>query len=493
MSITRVLAVLLAAQALPVAALAQDQQPAAPQASTDQTLAVSQNAAPGPYSSAAAAASPSSAPAGQAPASPQLDGFARFQLENPIGKTLRGLKQDGVDLSLDVVDNLAGNPIGGNRKGFVESHWVTGAANIDLGKVLGWDNTRLHVQGAWFTGDSLGREYIGNSISFQQTWRPVSGPRLTQFNIEHDFGRLNLLVGRAAANSYFNNSPLNCKFMTNTSCLTAYGAISDIGITAYPNSSWAAKAKYAISKQAYVQLGVFDYNTDLNLKGKGGLDFSLAKGTGALIAGEIGYQSTPAEAHLPARYKVGFYLNTDGGTSPYYDAAGNSAALSGLAHAALSGNRVGVYGLVDQTIQRGPGTSRRSLALFGRVFVNVGNTQQLDWFASAGLVKTGTFRGRDSDTIDFIISNTHFSSQEIAYLRDRRAEAGGTGSPSANEIIAELNYGIAALPGLRIMPNIQYDIHPDPIYASSRKTDIPDAVVLGLRVDLKLAQFFGKK
>ncbi len=418
-------------------------------------------------------------------------GVGRFQRDNPIGKGLRSLKADGIDLALDVVGNVAANPVGGVRHGSAESHWVSGAADIDLETLVGLSDTKLHIQGAWFSGDSLGRDSIGNSISFQQTWRPVAGPRLTQFNIEHDFGKLNVMVGRAAVNSYFNNSPFNCVFMSNASCLTAYGGISDIGITAFPNSSWAAKARYAIDKRWYVQTGVFEYNNDLNLKGKGGLDLSLGKGSGVLVASEVGYQTTFADERLPRRYKAGLYLNTDGGQSLYYDRNGNSSALTGLARAPQGGNRVGIYAMADQTIQRAAGKSTRNLALFGRVFFNTGNVAQLDWFASAGFVKTGTFKGRDSDTIGFLVSNTHFSDQQIDYLRDLRAKAGGTGSPKSNEIVGELNYGFAAMPGVRILPNIQYVINPDPIFAPTRKTDIPSAIVLGLRVDLRLGQVFG--
>ncbi len=420
-----------------------------------------------------------------------LSGVTRFQRENPIGRELRALKAAGVDLAFDVVGNVAANPVGGIRQGSAESHWVSTAADIDLEKLIGLPDTRVHIQGAWFSGDSLGRDSIGNSISFQQTWRPVAGPRLTQLNIEHDFGKLNILVGRAAVNSYFNNSPFNCVFMSNTSCLTAYGGISDIGITAFPNASWTAKARYAIDRRWYVQTGVFEYNNDLNLKGKGGLDFSLGKGTGVLVASEVGYQTTFADERLPRRYKVGSYINTDGGQSPYYDRNGNSAVVSGLARVAQGGNRVGLYAMADQTIQRAAGKSTRNLALFGRAFYNVGNVAQLDWFASAGFVKTGIFKHRDLDTIGFIVSNTHFSNQQIAYLRDLRAKAGGTGSPKSDEIIGEINYGFAAMPGLRILPNIQYVINPDPIFAPTRKTDIPSAIVLGLRVDVRFAQLFG--
>jgi porin len=41
------------------------------------------------------------------------------------------------------------------------------------------------------------------------------------------------------------------------------------------------------------------------------------------------------------------------------------------------------------------------------------------------------------------------------------------------------------------MPNVQYVINPDPINATSHQTDIRDAVVLGVRVDVHLAQLFG--
>lgn len=422
---------------------------------------------------------------------PAPSGIARFQRDNPIGKELRGLKAAGVDLVFDFVGNFAANPVGGIRQGSAESHWVSTAADIDLEKLIGLSDTKIHIQGAWFSGDSLGRDSIGNSISFQQTWRPVAGPRLTQFNIEHDFGKLNILVGRAAVNSYFNNSPFNCVFMSNTSCLTAYGGISDIGITAFPNSSWTAKARYTIDRQWYVQTGVFEYDNDLNLKGKGGLDFSLGKGTGVLIANEVGYQTTFADERLPRRYKAGVYINTDGGQSPYYDRNGASSVVSGLPRVAQDGNRVGLYAMADQTIQRADGRSTRNLTLFGRVFYNVGNVAQLDWFASAGLVKTGTFKHRDADTIGFLVSNTHFSSQQMNYLRDLRTKAGGTGSPKSNEIIGEINYGFAAIPGVRILPNIQYVINPDPIFAPTRKTNISSAIVLGLRLDVRLAQVFG--
>lgn len=123
--------------------------------------------------------------------------------------------------------------------------------------------------------------------------------------------------------------------------------------------------------------------------------------------------------------------------------------------------------------------------------MNTGNEAPVDQFAAVGFVKTGTFAGRDQDTLAMFVSNTHFSDEQIAFLRDRRARNGGSGAPNADEIIAELSYGWAVHKGIRLMPNLQYVINPDPIYAPTRTTDIPDALIVGLRVDVHFAQLFG--
>jgi porin len=423
------------------------------------------------------------------PGEPADDGpLGRFQKDNPLGNALRDLDKKGIKLDGAYVGNLAANPIGGVTHGFAESHWIDFSADLDLGKLIGLSNTHIYARAADFEGDSLAQTNVGNSISFQQTWRPVPGWRLTQLDIEHQFGRLKVIAGRSALNTYFGASPLNCVFMSNTACLTAYGPITAIGITAFPNSSWMGLASYRFSKKVYAQVGVFDYNNDLNLAGKAGTDFSFFQGTGKLIAAETGYETSFANDRYPKRYRIGVDINTDAGTSPLYDKNGRPAGISGLARATQTGTRVGIYALGDQTISRPDPKSPRNLAVFGRVFYNAGAKSTIDWFASAGFVKTGTFKGRDNDTIGFIVSNTHFSDDEVEYLRELRAKAGGSGTPPRNEIIGEVNYGFAAAPGVRLLPNVQYVINPDPINATKYPRDIPSAVVVGLRIDVRFAQ-----
>ncbi|MBB5737732.1 porin [Xanthomonas campestris] len=413
--------------------------------------------------------------------------------QSPTGSTTPSTQRtlpDGVQLSLDFVGNVAGNPVGGIAHGAEASYWVMTQGRFDLDKLWGWKGTELDTQAAYFNGDNLAREKIGNSISPQQTWRPVGGARLTRLTLSKKFDNgLTLTAGRAPVNSYFNNSPLNCVFMSNVMCLTTYGPIADIGITAFPNSSWAGLVRWDVDDRWYMQAGAFDYNNTLNLADKHGLDFSWNEGTGTVVSGEVGYETSLAKDRYARRYKLGFYRNDDGGRSPYFDADGNSAALTGKPTVALDGARMGWYVMGDQTVQRGQGT--RNLTVFGRYFVNTGNVASIKWHAATGFVKTGTFEGRDRDTFSAFISNTHFDDEQIAYLRDRRAKAGGTGAPSADEIVGEINYGWQVRPGLRVLPNIQYVINPDPIYAPTRITDIPDALIVGLRVDVQVAHLMG--
>ena len=84
---------------------------------------------------------------------------------------------EGIDLTLDLVGNVAHNPVGGVEQGTEGSYWVMAQSKFDLDKLFGVHGTEVDAQWAWFAGRKLAREKIGNSISAQQTWRPVAGGR----------------------------------------------------------------------------------------------------------------------------------------------------------------------------------------------------------------------------------------------------------------------------------------------------------------------------
>lgn len=420
-------------------------------------------------------------------------GMTQWQLDNPIGKELRALRDEGVNFSLDSFTDNVANPVGGVKQGAQTSGWIDYGADFDLAKLAGVANTRVHLQGAWFYGENLNQRDIGNSLYVQQSIRPVKGVFLTQMNIEHDFlnDKLNVMVGRAALNTYFASSPLNCLFATNVLCLTGYGPIQNMGITGFPYSSWAAKFRYAFTDRIYLQTGAFDYNPTLSLAGKGGVDFSLGQGQGVMLPVEVGYETNPANDRFPRRYRAGIYFNTNGGTSPYYDINGVSAALAGKPRAAEDGKRAAFYAIGDQVVTPPDPLHHRNLTLLARAYINAGDVQTADSFAAIGAVKTGTFPGRDLDTIGVLFTSASFSSEELSYLRDIRSQAGGFGTPDRHEFLGEINYGFVPVRGLRFFPNIQYIINPDPISMPTTRGNIPNALVVGLRIDILAGQLFG--
>jgi porin len=397
---------------------------------------------------------------------------------------------DGISPVFDLVGNSAENTKGGMRQGYKQSGWIKLGATFDFGELFGWKGTTLDVYAADFGGGNLSRSVVGNSISAQQTWRPVAGGRLTQLALNHKFDNgFSITGGRVALNTYFNKSPLDCNFQSNAMCLTPYGPITDQGITAYPNSSWGGVVRFDVpNTHWYVQSGAFDYNNDLNLAHKNGLDFSAGKGTGTLSATEFGYEDKGTDGRLPGVYRLGYYHNTDPGSSLYYDINGNRAGLTGKPKATLTGGRMAWYGMFDQTVWR---HGSRKLEVFARGFVNTGNAQAVKQFGAVGAVLTGTFGSRTDDTLQMFISDTRFDPKEVDYLADVRAKHHGQGAPHANEYISELSYGIAVARGVRVMPNIQYVMNPDPIYASGRTRNLPNALILGLRVDIHVAQWLG--
>ena len=415
---------------------------------------------------------------------------ARWQATNPVGRGLRSLRDKGVTPTMNYITDTAGNVTGGLRKKVANTHAVDFGADFDLQTLFGLENTKVHFQVSQFGGVGLQTIAIGNSISPQQSWRPVREAFLSQLNIEHDAGKLNVVAGRMALNTYFFNSPINCAFQSVTMCLTNYGPIQTQGITGYPYSSWGLKGRLALNSKLYVQTGVFDYNPSVGVQGKNGLDFSFFKGPGIMIPVELGYQTTFKDVAKPGRYKIGAYVNTDGGASPFMDARGGSSVLTGEPPALQDGTRVGLYALVDQTVSASKGGARNT-AIFARMFVNAGTATAIDWSGFIGVLKTGTFAGRDRDTIGAFVSNTRFSDEQIAFWRDRRTRVGGTGRPARNEIIGEFNYGFVPLAGIRLIPNVQYVINPDPAFAPTRTRNIPDAIIFGLRLDVRAQDLFG--
>jgi porin len=95
-----------------------------------------------------------------------------------------------------------------------------------------------------------------------------------------------------------------------------------------------------------------------------------------------------------------------------------------------------------------------------------------------GVVKLGTFAGRDDDSIGFAISQGLVSNSLTGAQSRANATDPGSVDVQSYEMDLELNYRAQLAPWFSVMPNIQYVVRPGAV------TTTPNALVLGLQAGL---------
>ena len=133
----------------------------------------------------------------------------------------------------------------------------------------------------------------------------------------------------------------------------------------------------------------------------------------------------------------------------------------------------------------------RNLRVFGGFTHSLDEPEAIQWGADAGALYTGPFASRPWDTIGALVTVMQFGGREMTYLKQERALAGGSGTPAADEYIFELNYGAQANAWLRVMPNIQYVLHPDNMATPKQAKATPNALIFGVQLTVNLVRLAG--
>ena len=140
--------------------------------------------------------------------------------------------------------------------------------------------------------------------------------------------------------------------------------------------------------------------------------------------------------------------------------------------------RWGLYVLADQMIYRDSPGGDRGLTVFAGFTYADPSTALLQYFWEVGLVKLGTFAGRDADSIGFALSQGLVSNSLIGAQNQANAGDPGSVDVQSYEMDIELNYRAQIAPWFSLMPNIQYVVRPGGV------TTTPNALVLGLQAGL---------
>jgi len=357
----------------------------------------------------------------------------------------------GVNFRGDYVSETFANVSGGLHRGSTYAQQLRLGADVDMNRIAGWSGATLHFTINDRRGAGVSADYIGNRLPVQEVY---GGPytRLSEASIEQDLmdGRLNLRLGFFAMGNDLGGMAIGCQLVNAAFCAHPLSLSGNSGWYNYPNARWGAAVRYRLQPELLVRTGIYQDNPRLGDKENAFRPF--AAGTaGMLLPLELEYApgSAPHSTALPGHYKLGVFYDT---------ARVKRQGEVGTMRGTVDG-RYGMYLLADQMILR-QGPHGRGLSVFGQFTANPRASAQITRWYAAGLVKTGTFAGRDADTLALGLVHAQVNPR----LRESAAIAnlgtGGYASLPAGESVVELSYGLQPRRWLGVRADVQYIVDP---------------------------------
>lgn len=325
-----------------------------------------------------------------------------------------------------------------------------------MDRIAGWTGSTLHFTVNDRRGTGISSDYIGNGLPVQEVYGGLY-TRLSEASVEQDLagGRLNLRLGFFAMGNDLGGMAIGCQLVNAAFCAHPLSLSGNSGWYNYPNARWGAAVRYQLRPGLLVRSGVFQDNPRLGDKENAFKPF--AAGTaGMLLPLEVEYApgSTAQDTALPGHYKLGVFCDT-----ARAQRQGETGSVDG---------RYGMYLLADQMILR-QGRAGRGLSVFGQFTANPRASAQITRWYAAGLVKTGTFEGRDADTVALGVAHAQVNPRLRGNAAASQAETGAPASLPAGETVVELSYGLQRLRWLGVRADVQYVIDPGAFsYRSTR-------------------------
>jgi porin len=408
-----------------------------------------------------------------------------------VGKTLA---DDGILFRALLTNEFADSVAGGASRGNTNVGQFYFGADLDLQRIVGWNGASLHftVYRDYGTGDS---KHVTGTFFKQQDIYKNEFPEwhFGLFALEQRLwdDRLDVIFGRLGTTAYYGHLQSNCYFQSGATCGVPTVLNSEAGFGLLPSATWGTNVKYSFSRAIYAETGAFEVNP--TIAPTTGLDFSTTGATGVTVPFELGYQDANFRTTAyPTELKGGYYASTAARADTFFNAKGQSAALTGSKLRNANSLREGVYLMGDRTIWRPDPSSNQSLTAFAGIIEPLENDEVIDRQVYGGLILRQPFESRPRDTVDFSVSWFHVSPGEMDFLRDSRIHAGGVaGAESPNEINFELNYGIGIGRAIRLTPNIQYAVNPESSNLPNISFVPKNIVTFGIKLTIDLASLSG--
>jgi porin len=390
------------------------------------------------------------------------------------------LHNDGIDVTLDWIGEVAGNVSGGVKQGTTYAGQVGVGVDIDGEKLFGIKGFSTHMVLVNRQGANDSQNFGDNLIPVQEIYGAGGNVlvHLVYAYAEQSLanGRVDLAVGWMPVLNDFDASPLNCNFMNNGLCGNPKELPGgDIGMSSYPDAVWGGRVRVRPTPQTYIQTGVYEVNQGLYTTqfDRTGLEFGTSQASGVEVPVEAAYEPLVGPQSMPGHYKIGFAYDSST-NNQFFNNAGE--LLNGTR---ATGNKTNYWLAADQMIVRnGPGAADGIILLAGYVHSDPALSAYADQVYVAALDR-GFWPARPLDTIGVLFNYQHVSDQlaneQAADMEFGLPLANGATSIQTTEENIEVNYDIHVMRGVNFQPDFQYVVRPN------AQANIRNAVVLGFK------------
>ncbi len=390
----------------------------------------------------------------------------------------------GITYSFTYIGEVLGNSSGGIKQGATYEGRLDTNLDIDTGKVLGFPDGDFHAQilqihGRGLSGNNVQDLFIVSNIE------AYPDTKLYELWYEQSFlgGKLLVRAGQLGADSEFLISQTGTVFINSTFGWPA-STSNDLPSSgpSYPVAAPALRVKAQPNDHVTLLAGVFDgdpagpyipgVNSSLyQQRDPGGVNFRLQDPPLLIGEAQYAYNQEKEASGLPGSLKLGYL---------HHFAAFSTDDQPLVRNVHYSGND-GVYGVLDQTIYRKPGTEDEGSGAFLRATYFPADRNLIDLYLDGGITYRGLLPHRSGDTIGVSVAYARVST-DVA-----RQDAITTATLVRDyQAVIEGTYQLSIFPGFSIQPDIQYVIHPGAhgVAIPGTQTPIHNAFVLGLRTSL---------
>jgi porin len=263
----------------------------------------------------------------------------------------------------------------------------------------------------------------------------------------------------------------------------------------YPLATPAVRVKYVPDERLSLQAAIFNGDpagrrrgddTDPQRINRTGTSFRV--NDPALLIGEVAYAYTLNlwGERLHGTATLGGWDHLGGFDSPRLDSVSGrllaDPEASGLARR-FRGDR-GVYGIIDQTLYREPGTEDEGASAFLRLSKVPGDRNLIDLYLDGGIAYKGLLPGRPNDTAALGVIYSRIGPAARAFDRDTIRFGQGTGPIRSSEVVLEATYQAEVVPGFTLQQDLQVVMRPGGGLADDGGRRLKNATVMGLRATI---------